>query len=138
MGSSVATTMTSQLVVDAVAQAIWTRQLEGKDLAGLVADHDHGSQYLSVAHIEHLDAAGIKPSTGGAGSSYDKALAESTIGFYKTELIKFEEPPKRARLRMQGDRRAGLRSDRHPASQTRSAPRTRERPRRVKPARDLP
>lgn len=92
LGWSVATTMTSQLVVDAVAQGIWTRQREGKDLTGLVAHHDHGSQYLSVAYAEHLDTAGIKPSTGAVGSSYDNALAESIIGLYKTELIKPRRP----------------------------------------------
>jgi transposase InsO family protein len=84
--------MTSQLVLDAVEQAIWTRQREGKDLAGLIAHHDHGSQYLSVAYSDHLAAAGIKPSTGAVGSSYDDALAESVIGFYKTELIKARRP----------------------------------------------
>ena len=92
LGWSVATTMTSRLVLDAVEQAIWTRHREGKDLAGLVAHHDHGSQYLSVAHTEHLAAAGIKPSTGAVGSSYDNALAESVIGLYKTELIKTRRP----------------------------------------------
>ena len=74
LGWSVATTMTSQLVVDAVAQAIWTRGRDERDLAGLVAHHDHGTQYLSVAYSEKLDAAGIKPSTGAVGSSYDNAL----------------------------------------------------------------
>ena len=92
LGWSVATTMTSQLVLDAVEQAIWTRHREGKDLAGLIAHHDHGSQYLSVAHSEHLATAGIKPSTGAVGSSYDNALAESVIGLYKTELIKARRP----------------------------------------------
>jgi putative transposase len=92
LGWSVATTMTSQLVLDAVEQAIWTRHREGKDLNGLITHHDHGSQYLSVAHTEHLAAAGIKPSTGAVGSSYDNALAESVIGLYKTELIKARRP----------------------------------------------
>jgi len=92
LGWSVATTMTSQLVVDTVEQAIWTRQREGKDLAGLIAHHDHGVQYMSVAYSERLDAAGIKPSTGAVGSSYDNALAESVIGLYKTELIKPRRP----------------------------------------------
>lgn len=92
LGWSVATTMTSQLVVDAVDQAVWTRQREGRDLTGLVAHHDHGVQYLSVAYAEHLDAAGIKPSTGAVGSSFDNALAESVIGLYKTELIKRRRP----------------------------------------------
>ena len=84
--------MTSQLVVDAIEQAIWTRAREDNDLTGLIAHHDHGVQYLSVAYSEHLDAAGIKPSTGAVGSSYDNALAESVIGLYKTELIKPRKP----------------------------------------------
>lgn len=92
LGWSVATTMTSQLVVEVVTQGIWTRQREGKDLTGLVTHHDHGSQHLPVAYTEHLDAAGIKPSTGAVGSSHDNALAESIIGLYRTELIKARRP----------------------------------------------
>lgn len=92
LGWSVAMTMTSQLAVDAVEQAIWTRGREGKDLAGLIAHHDHGVQYMSVAYSQRLDAAGIKPSTGAVGSSYDNALAESVIGLYKTELVKPRRP----------------------------------------------
>lgn len=92
LGWSVATTMTSRFVVDAVEQAIWTRGREGRDLAGLIAHHDHGAQYLSVAYSEHLATAGIKPSTGAVGSSYDNALAESVIGLYKTELVKPRRP----------------------------------------------
>lgn len=92
LGWSVATSMASQFVVDAVEQAIWTRGREGRDLAGLIAHHDHGVQYLSVAYSEHLATAGIKPSTGAVGSSFDNALAESVIGLYKTELIKPRRP----------------------------------------------
>lgn len=92
LGWSVATTMRTQFVVDAVEQAIWTRGRDGHDLAGLIAHHDHGVQYLSVAYSEHLATAGIKPSTGAVGSSYDNALAESVIGLYKTELIKPRRP----------------------------------------------
>ena len=95
LGWSTSTTMTSRFVVDAVEQAIWTRQREGRagrDLAGLIAHHDHGVQYLSVAYSEHLASAGIKPSTGAVGSSHDNALAESVIGLYKTELIKPRRP----------------------------------------------
>ena len=84
--------MTSRFVVDAVEQAIWARGRDGRDLAGLIAHHDHGVQYLSVAYSEHLATAGIKPSTGAVGSSYDNALAESVIGLYKTELIKPRRP----------------------------------------------
>jgi putative transposase len=96
LGWSVSTTMTSQLVVDAVDQAVWTRHRDGRDLTGLIAHHDHGVQYLSIAYSEHLDAAGIKPSTGAVGSSFDNALAETINGLYKTELIKPRRPWKGA------------------------------------------
>lgn len=92
LGWSVSTTMTSKLVVDAVEQAIWTRSREGTDLTGLIAHHDHGVQYMSVAYSQRLDEAGIKPSTGAVGSSYDNALAETINGLYKTELIKPRRP----------------------------------------------
>lgn len=92
LGWAVATSMTSQFVVDAVEQAIWTRSRERRDLTGLIAHHDHGVQYLSVAYTGHLATAGIKPSTGAVGSSYDNALAETVIGLYKTELIKPRRP----------------------------------------------
>ena len=92
LGWSVCTPMTFLLVVAAVEQAISTRGREGRDLTGLIAHHDHGVQYLSVAHSEHLATAGIKPSTGAVGSSYDNALAESVIGLYKTELVKPRRP----------------------------------------------
>lgn len=94
LGWSVSTTMTSQLVLDAVEQAIWTRGREdrGGDLTGLIAHHDHGAQYMSVAYSERLDTAGIKPSTGLVGSSHDNALAESIIGLHKTELVKRQRP----------------------------------------------
>ena len=92
VGWAVATSRTSKLVLDAVEQAIWTRRREGRDLTGLIAHHDHGVQYMSVAYSERLDAAGIRPSTGAVGSSYDNALAETINGLYKTELIKPRRP----------------------------------------------
>lgn len=92
LGWSVSTSMTAAFVVNAVEQAIFTRGREGHALTGLVAHHDHGVQYLSLAYSEHLDAAGIKPSTGAVGSSYDNALAETINGLYKTELIKPRRP----------------------------------------------
>jgi transposase InsO family protein len=45
------------------------------------------AQYLSIAHSEQLTQAGIDPSVGSVGDSYDNALAESIIGLYKTELV---------------------------------------------------
>ena len=89
LGWRTSTTMTADLVLDAIEQAIWTRQREGRDqFDALVAHNDRGVQYLSVAYSERLAQAGIRPSVGAIGSSYDNALAESINGLYKTELIR--------------------------------------------------
>jgi transposase InsO family protein len=48
---------------------------------------DRGSQYLSIRYTERLKEAGVEPSVGSVGDSYDNALAESVIGLYKTEVI---------------------------------------------------
>ena len=87
-----ATSMTSQLVLDAIEHAVWTRGRDGRPVAGVIHHHDHGSQYTSVAVSERLAADGIRPSMGVVGSSYDNALAETINGLYKTELIKARGP----------------------------------------------
>jgi putative transposase len=93
LGWRTGTTMATQLVLDAIEQAIWTRAREGRtDLTGLVQHHDRGSQYVSLAYSERLAAAGIQPSVGAVGSSFDNALAETINGLYKTELIKKQGP----------------------------------------------
>lgn len=93
LGWRAATSMTADLVLDAVEQAIWVRGREGRtDFTALVAHHDHGSQYLSLAHTQRLADAGIRPSVGAVGSSYDNALAESINGLYKTEVIRRRGP----------------------------------------------
>lgn len=80
--------MTTPLVLDAIEQAIWTRQREGvTDLTGLIHHNDRGSQYTSIAFTDRLLEAGIDASVGATGSSYDNALAETIDGLYKTELI---------------------------------------------------
>ena len=69
LGWRAATSMTADLVLDAVEQAIWVREHEGRaDFTALVAHHDHGSQYLSLAHTQRLAEAGIRPSVGAVGS----------------------------------------------------------------------
>ena len=93
LGWRAATTMRTALVLDALEQALWTRQRDGKrDLAGLVHHTDAGSQYTSIAFTERLAAAGVSASVGTVGDAYDNALAESVIGLYKTELIKPRGP----------------------------------------------
>jgi putative transposase len=93
LGWRAATSMRTELVLDALEHAVWTRARQGhKDLSGLVAHSDAGSQYRSIAYTERLAAAGAAPSVGSVGDAYDNALAESTIGLFKTELIKPRGP----------------------------------------------
>ena len=67
-------------------QAIAERE---DDQEGRLIHHsDHGGQYLSIRYTERLAEAGIEPSVGSVGDSYDNALAESIIGLFKTEVIR--------------------------------------------------
>ena len=93
LGWRVAATMATSMVLDAIEQAIWTRQQEGTiNLKDVVHHTDRGSQYTSIRFTERLAEAGIQPSVGAVGSSYDNALAETINGLYKTELIKPRKP----------------------------------------------
>lgn len=93
LGWRVASTMATSMVLDAIEQAIWTRQQEGVfDLKDVVHHTDRGSQYTSIRFSERLAEAGIQPSVGAVGSSYDNALAETINGLYKTELIRPRKP----------------------------------------------
>lgn len=93
LGWRVASTMATSMVLDAIEQAIWTRQQQGVlDLKDVVHHTDRGSQYTSIRFTERLAEAGIQPSVGAVGSSYDNALAETINGLYKTELIKPRKP----------------------------------------------
>ncbi len=92
LGWRTATSMTTALVLDAIEHAIWTRERDGWDVKDVVHHTDRGSQYTSIALSERLADAGIQPSVGAAGSSYDNALAETINGLYKTELIKPRGP----------------------------------------------
>ncbi|OBB39035.1 transposase [Mycolicibacterium fortuitum] len=93
LGWRVASTMATTMVLDSIEQAIWTRQRDGiRDLKDVVHHTDRGSQYTSIRFTERLAEAGIQPSVGAVGSSYDNALAETINGLYKTELIKPGKP----------------------------------------------
>lgn len=88
LGWRVAATMATCVVLDAIEQAIWLRQREGVFSFKDVVHHtDRGSQYTSIRFTERLAEAGIQPSVGAVGSSYDNALAETINGLYKTEVI---------------------------------------------------
>ncbi len=72
-------------VLDALEQAVHDRRpVKG---AGLVHHSDRGSQYLSIKYTERLGEAGIEPSVGSVGDSYDNALAETINGLFKAEVI---------------------------------------------------
>ena len=87
VGWRAARSMTTELVLDCFEMAVWARHRAGiTDLAGLVHHTDAGSQYTSFAFTDRLIEAGIDSSIGSVGDAY--ALGESTIGLYKTELVK--------------------------------------------------
>jgi putative transposase len=75
----------ASFVLDALEQALHDRRPAHR--AGLVHHSDRGSQYLSIKYTERLAEAGIKPSVGSIGDSYDNALAETINGLYKAEVI---------------------------------------------------
>ncbi|WNZ10293.1 IS3 family transposase [Streptomyces sp. 11x1] len=94
VGWSAATTKETRLVLDALEMALWQRDRDQRPhIRGELIHHsDAGSQYTSFKLADHLDAAGIAASIGSVGDALDNALMESTIGLYKTELIKPQRP----------------------------------------------
>ena len=84
VGWRVSRSMQTDFVLDALEQALYARQ---PDRDSLVHHSDRGSQYVSIRYTERLAEAGIEPSVGSRGDSYDNALAETINGLYKTELI---------------------------------------------------
>lgn len=85
VGWRVSRTAQAGFVLDALEQALHDRKPVGK--GGLVHHSDRGSQYLSIKYTERLAEAGIEPSVGSVGDSYDNALAETINGLYKAEVI---------------------------------------------------
>jgi transposase InsO family protein len=88
VGWRATSSLRSDLALDALEQALYDRDTD----AGLVHHSDRGVQYLSIRYTERLTEAGIEPSVGSRGDSYDNALAESVIGLFKTELIRQAGP----------------------------------------------
>ena len=85
VGWRVSRTAHAGFVLDALEQAIHDRQPVHR--GGLIHHSDRGSQYLSIKYTERLADAGIEPSVGSIGDSYDNALAETINGLYKAEVI---------------------------------------------------
>jgi len=88
IGWRVAKSMQTDLVLDALEQALWARS----GVEGVIHHSDRGSQYLSIRYSERMTDAGVEPSVGTTGDSYDNALAETIIGLYKTEVIYHRGP----------------------------------------------
>ena len=85
VGWRVSRTAHASFVLDALEQALHDRRPVHR--GGLVHHSDRGSQYVSIKYTERLAEAGIEPSVGSVGDSYDNALAETINGLYKAEVI---------------------------------------------------
>jgi transposase InsO family protein len=90
VGWRVSRSMHASFVLDALEQALAARRPFAGD--GLIHHSDRGSQYVAMKYTERLADAGIEPSVGSVGDSYDNALAETIIGLYKTEVVEPRAP----------------------------------------------
>jgi putative transposase len=90
VGWQVSTSLQVELALDALEMALWARRDD--PLEGLVHHSDRGGQYLALRYTARLEAAGIVPSVGSKGDSFDNALAETVNGLYKAELIRRRGP----------------------------------------------
>lgn len=88
VGWRVSNSMRTDLVLDALEQAIWSR----KGTEGVIHHSDKGTQYLSIRYTDRLLEAGVEPSVGSTGDAYDNALAETINGLFKTEVIRPRGP----------------------------------------------
>jgi putative transposase len=84
--------MPTELPLDALEMALWTRAQADQLVDGLVHHSDAGSHYTSIRCSERLVDVGVVASIGTVGDSYDNALAETTIGLYKTGCVRHEGP----------------------------------------------
>ncbi|MEU9761877.1 IS3 family transposase [Streptomyces sp. NPDC047987] len=92
VGWQVATSLYTELALDALDMAVWRRRREGTDLAGLIHHSDRGVQYRAIRYTERLDEADAVASVGSKGDSYDNALAEAFNSLFKAELIRNKGP----------------------------------------------
>lgn len=90
VGWKVSPSLATEVALDALEMAIWSRQ--GVGLAGLVHHSDRGVQYLDIRYTTRLIDVGMVASVGSKGDSYDNALAETINGLYKAELIRRRGP----------------------------------------------
>ena len=82
------TSMSTELTLDALEQALWSRQVQGN----LIHHLDRGSQYVAIRYSDRLIEAGVEESVGSVCDAYDNALAETINGLFKTEVIRRRGP----------------------------------------------
>ncbi|MDT7770309.1 MAG: putative transposase [Mycobacterium sp.] len=100
VGWHAATVKDTAMVITALKMALWRRDHTDRRVAsGLIHHSDAGSQYMSIAFAETLVLEGIAASIGSVGDAYDNALAETTIGLYKTEAVGRNSPFRTGPLR---------------------------------------
>lgn len=92
VGWQVATSLYTDLALDALEMAIWRRRHTGADLAGLTHHSDRGVQYRALRYTERLEHEAAVASVGSKGDSYDNALAEAFNSLFKAELIRNKGP----------------------------------------------
>ena len=92
VGWRTAASMPTELPLDALEMALWTRGRNGETVDGLVHHSDAGSQYTAIRYSNRLTDAGAVASIGSVGDSFDNAMAESVIGLYKTECVRLDGP----------------------------------------------
>ncbi|WP_429428343.1 IS3 family transposase [Nocardia sp. GAS34] len=103
LGWECSTSKQTVFVESAIRQAAALRTREGRPLTDAIHHSDAGSQYTSVKFGETLMLSGLRPSIGSVGDAFDNALAETTIGLYKTEAVRDDSPFRRGPLHRLAD-----------------------------------
>jgi putative transposase len=92
VGWQVATSLYTDLALDALKMAIWRRENQGADLCKLVHHSDRGVQYRAIRYTQRLADAGAVTSVGSKGDSFDNAMAEAFNSLFKAELVRNKGP----------------------------------------------
>jgi len=92
VGWQVATSLYTDLALDALKMAIWRRENQRADLSKLVHHSDRGVQYRAIRYTQRLAEAGAVVSVGSKGDSFDNAMAEAFNSLYKAELVRNKGP----------------------------------------------
>ncbi len=92
VGWQVATSLYTDLALDALKMAVWRRESQGAGLDGLIHHSDRGVQYRAIRYTQRLAEAGAIASVGSKGDSYDNAMAEAFNSLYKAELVRNKGP----------------------------------------------